>query len=136
MLPRKETKYIVVTATMTDERIDVHEVTWRARRYGFLDAGCHYVIEDGRITACRQHQQIGVGARPHNLTSVIINLSGKPPFTDSQMSALGETVDAVLCRYPEATVVGHSDLPGVGRQVAPGFDVTAWWAGHKAVSGL
>lgn len=136
MLSRKETKYIVVTATMTDERITVAEVTWRARSYGYLDAGCHYVIEDGCVTACRHHHQIGVGARPHNLSSVIIKLSGKPPFTDAQMSALGDTVDAVLCRYPDALVVGHSDLPGVGRQVAPGFDVAAWWAGHKAATGL
>lgn len=136
MLARKETKYVVVTATMTDDRIDARSVEWRARKYGYLDAGCHYIIEDGRITACRPHHQIGVGARPHNMSSVIIMLSGKPPFTDSQMSALGDTVDAMLCRYTEAAVVGHSNLPGVTRQVAPGFDVAAWWTGYKAVAGL
>lgn len=136
MLPRSETKFIVVTATMTDERIPVREVEYRARKYGYLDAGCHYVIEPGLITVCRPHDLIGVGARPHNTTSVIIMLSGKAPFTDGQMRDLGDTVDAVLCRYPHATVVGHSDLPGVLRQAAPGFDVQAWWTGDKAAQGL
>jgi hypothetical protein len=132
MLPRKDTKYIVVTATMTDERLPVREVEWRARKYGYLDAGCHFVIEPKLVTVCRPKEVIGVGARPHNAVSVIIVLSGKPPFTPSQLVSLGETVDAMVQAYPGAIPVAHSDLPGVTRQIAPGFDVQSWWAGWQA----
>lgn len=135
MLPRKTTKYIVVTSTMTEERIPVREIEYRARKYGYLDTGCHYVIEDGEVTACRPDHLIGVGVRPHNDSSIIITLSGSPEFTADQLSELGRLVEVLLYRYPEAQVRAHSDLPGAHTN-APGFDVASWWVGHNATLAL
>lgn len=138
MLPRKETKFIVVTATMTDDRIPVREIEWRARKYGYLDIGCHYVIEgsDHTITTtCRPDNLIGVGVKPHNDSSIIITLSGSAPFTDGQLIHLGMLCDGLIEKYPNAQVVAHSDLKGA-RSQAPGFDVQAWWAGWQATKAL
>lgn len=136
MLPRKETKYIVVTATLTDERITRHEIEWRARKYGYLDAGSHFVIEPGSVTACRQLRLMGVGARPHNQTSIIIQLSGKPSFPIEMMGDLDHTIEACLTHYPDAAVVGHDDLPGAKHMGSPGFDVKAWWTGWQATKAI
>jgi hypothetical protein len=135
MLPRRETRWIVVTATMTPERIPVREIEYRARKYGYLDSGCHFVIEDTSHTLCRPDHLIGVGAKPHNDSSVIVMLSGEPPFTQAQLDDLASIVEAMAVKYPQADVVAHSDLPG-SRTKAPGFDVRAWWTGMRAVNAL
>lgn len=131
MLPRKETRFIVITSTMTDERLTVQEVDWRGRKYGYLDAGCHYVIADGEASPVRPLHLMGVGVVPHNDVSVIITLAGNDPYSWQQLADLANIVDYVLAHYPDAQVVGHSDLPGA-RTEAPGFDVAAWWVGRQA----
>lgn len=135
MFPRKQTDWIVVTATMTDERLPAREIEWRGRKYGYLDAGCHFIIENEITTVVRPRHMVGVGVRPHNDRSVVITLSGKPPFTASQLEMLGATVDGMLGYYPTARVVAHSALPG-SRSDAPGFDVDAWFVGHKAAKAV
>lgn len=129
MIPRLTTEWIVVHATMTLPPPTVQQITWRARSYGYLDAGVHYVISpDGEQTACRPHRLVGTGCRPHNATSVIILLPGEPPFPFVQTNALYPLIKGLQALYPDAAVVGYRDLPGVRRSDSPGFDIIPWWA--------
>lgn len=135
MLARTETRYIVITATMDDPRPLLSEIEWRGRKYGYFDAGPHFVIEDRRVGPNRPLHLRCVGVLPFNDVSVLITLAGKPPFTPQQMADLGATVLWVLNHYPDAQVIAHSDLPG-SRSNAPGFDVAAWWVGLRAQMAL
>lgn len=134
MIQRPETKYILVTAT--DEPLSEQEIVWRARKYGWRDAGCHYIIDrEGSIHQHRAHNVVAVSGRPHNQTSVVIVLAGMAPHTAEQLTALARVVTSLELLYPGAEVVGHRDLPDV-RTDAPGFDVGAWWTGLRAVNAL
>lgn len=135
MLPRKQTTYIVVTATMDDPPPTYREIEWRARKYGYLDAGCHFVITNDGTFECRQVGSVGVGVKPHNDKSVIITLAGQHPYSERQMSALIVVIDMLSNRYPDAQLVAHSELPGA-RSQAPGFDVQAWWRGWQACKAI
>ena len=129
MIPRASTDFIVVHATMTAERPTLQEITYRARTYGYLDVGMHYVIDErGLVTACRPDRLIGTGCRPHNGTALSILLTGSPPFEEDQLVALRATLKVVLFDYPSAVITGYRDLPGVRNNDSPGFDVKAWWS--------
>jgi len=113
---------------MTADRPTLQQVTWRARTYGYLDAGFHYVIDEtGHVNACRPDRLIGTGCRPHNGTALSILLTGSPPFTDEQLSALRLTLTVMHRTYPAAVITGYRDLPGVRNNDSPGFDVKSWW---------
>lgn len=129
MIPRKETRWIVVTATMSPEPMTVHQVIYRARSYGYLDAGSHHIItDDGVRHDGRPANLIAAGVRPHNDQSIVINLVGDGEFTERQLDRLSHLVRNLSETYPDATVIGYRDLPGVRNSQAPGFDVAAWWA--------
>lgn len=136
MIPRKETKWIIVSSTMTADRMTEQEVVWRARRYGYLDAGSHYIIDDnGTTCAHRPINLIGAGARPYNGTSIVIVLSGSFPYTERQMESLAALVLRLETEYPGAVVRGLNGLPSTGSD-APGFDVAAWLVGLRATAAL
>lgn len=134
MIARTETKYILITAT--DDPLSEQEIVWRARKYGWRDAGCHYIVErNGMVSDQRQHGLVAVSGRPHNHVSVVVVLSGTAPHTPEQLGALELLVLNLAVLYPNAAVVGHSELPGANT-TAPGFDVSAWWTGLKAAEAL
>lgn len=113
---------------------------WHRER-GFAKIGYHYVIrtngdlEVGReIDFINGTAEMGAHAAGFNRTSIGICLiggvdrSGKSVnnFTDDQFATLGELLlTSLLVRFPNATVVGHRDLPGVAKD-CPCFDVTEW----------
>lgn len=139
VIARKETKYIVIHALM-DPADDptLHELQWRDRRFGYLDARFHYLIRrDGQVLKARDERTIGMGSRPHNSTSVSVLLGTAPPFSDVQLESLAGVVGRLSCLYPGAAVVGYRDLPGAdARKGSPGFDVSAWDVGRRASLGL
>lgn len=128
MIPRSETKWIVVHATLTADHPTVREIEWRARSYGYLDVGMHYVVSaDGNVTTCRPVALIGTGCRPHNGTAVSVLMTGSPPFTEAQLDALATLLKGLQLLYPEAAIAGYRDLPGVRNTESPGFNATEWW---------
>lgn len=137
MIPRSDTKYIIVHATMDDTDPTLHEVAWRDRRYGYLDVRHHWLIRrNGEAHRARDERLIGMGSRPHNNVSVSILLAGKPDFPVEQMSTLEDVVGKLACLYPSALVVGYRDLPGTRAEGSPGFDVPAWDIGRRAALGI
>lgn len=137
MINRDRTNYIVVNATMDETDPTLGELAWRDRRYGYLDVRHHYLIRrNGEVVKARDERTVGMACRPHNATSVSVLLAGSPAFTEEQMTSLEGVVGKLACFYPSASVVAHSDLPGVHSEGAPGFDVKAWDVGRRAVLGI
>lgn len=103
---------------------------------GFAQIGYHFVIRrNGVVELGRGIEEIGAHARGWNHRSVGVCLvggvredDGETPqanYTGAQWRALQVLVLDLLRRYPDATVVGHRDLPGVAKG-CPCFDVAAW----------
>lgn len=134
MIPREETKYIMVTAI--GEAMTRDEIAWRGRRYGWMDAGCHYIVSAaGVVHAERAHHLVAPSGRPHNHVSVVVVMAGAAPFNPDMMRGLEALVSDLEAKYPDAVTLGQSDLPGT-RPNLPGFDVRAWATGLRAMRGL
>ena len=102
---------------------------------GWLDIGYHYVIRrDGLIEAGRDEEKIGAHAKGHNNESIGVCLiggtdeKGRPDanFTIHQYVSLLELLNAMIKKYPDATVLGHRDLPRVNK-ACPCFDVQSFY---------
>lgn len=145
---RTATELLVVhcSATGPAQNIGVREITqWHIQR-GFDTVGYHYVIRrDGTLETGRPESAIGAHVKGHNANSIGVCLvggvdtAGKPAnnFNHAQFLALGELLDQLQSRYPDARILGHRDLSpdlnGDGRitpnefiKACPSFDITAW----------
>lgn len=101
------------------------------RNRGFADIGYHfYITRDGRIHRGRSLDREGAHARGWNRHSIGIcyegglDPQGRP--ADTRTAAQRASLTALLARlrtdYPDATTVGHRDLPGVNK-ACPCYDV-------------
>jgi N-acetylmuramoyl-L-alanine amidase len=105
---------------------------------GWSDIGYHFVIRrSGAIEPGRPVENIGTHVRGHNSNSVAVCLvggrrSGPGPevaednFTNAQLTSLRVLVGLLLDLYPNASVCGHRDFPGVSKQ-CPSFNAREWW---------
>lgn len=134
------------SATPADRDIDVNDIRRWHRERGWRDIGYHYVItRDGEVQKGRPDDMVGAHEPKINRSSIAVCLvGGSPPigsaeyrrgagednFTPAQRAALADLLERLHTAHPNATVLGHRDVPGV-RKACPSFDVKQWWAGVK-----
>lgn len=104
---------------------DIHQ--WHLDR-GWDGIGYHYVItEDGDQQPGRPLYWVGSHVAGHNANSIGICLLGQHDFTKAQIATLRKLLSRLTLQYPDAQVLGHSDLDP--KKTCPNFDVVAWWNG-------
>ena len=139
----KEVRYIVIhgSATKADQDVHAEDIARWHRMRGWLEIGYHYVItRDGVLEEGRNRNHPGAHARGYNHISLGICLiggigdNGDPDFnyTPAQIKTLKALLTQLDPVYPNATVLGHRDLPNV-KKACPCFDVIEWWADYKPV---
>lgn len=120
------------TANKAGSALRMADIDRLHRSMGWLGCGYHYVIPtDGTIEPGRPEDMTGAHCKNHNRHSIGVayvgglDRNGKTPCdtrTDEQKRALEKLLGDLHKRYPNAWIVGHSDLdprkPG-----CPGFDV-------------
>ena len=103
-------------------------------RFGFT--GYHYYItRDGHVYQTRHENLPGAHARHYNQHSIGICYEGgldsqglpKDTRTTEQKAALWALLRSLKVDYPDATILGHCDLPNV-RKDCPCFDVQGEYA--------
>lgn len=125
---RKLTRVIIhCSATPPNMHIGAKEIKeWHLQR-GFNDIGYHFVIQrSGKVEEGRPIKKPGAHAKGHNADSIGICLVGgvdnkghpEDNFLHDQIIRL----KYLLQRWPDLEVLGHRDLPGVGK-ACPSFDV-------------
>ena len=132
---RKITHIIIhCTATRADRSFSVQSLEASHKARGFITIGYHYYItRDGQVHPCRPESMIGAHARHHNAHSIGICYEGgldargipADTRTDAQKCSMAALLRSLRLDYPDATIIGHRDLPGV-KKVCPCFDVKAW----------
>lgn len=141
MIPRKETKYIVVHCSATQAKSDIgaNEIDVMHRVRGFDCIGYHYVIRrNGLVSLGRLPEMIGAHAYGVNQISVGVCLVGgygefgkfSDHFTGMQDIALANLLERLQQQYPGAQVIGHRDVPNTNK-TCPNFDVALWMASRK-----
>jgi N-acetylmuramoyl-L-alanine amidase len=122
------------SATGPSQDIGARDIDRWHRERGWDGIGYHYVIRrDGRWETGRPHERAGAHARGYNHSSLGIclaggvNAAGQPDcnYTAPQWRVLANLVRQLRRQYAGCQVVGHRDLPGVGK-ACPVFDVLAW----------
>lgn len=105
-----------------DDAATIHR--WHQER-GFDGIGYHYVItENGERQAGRPHYWRGAHVAGKNANSLGICLIGRDQFTEKQFDELHILLTELGNEYPDAWIVGHSDLDNKKR--CPGFSVSDW----------
>lgn len=138
MASRSSTDLIVIHCAATKPSMDIgrNEIDAWHRHRGFLGIGYHWVIRrNGELEVGRDEEIAGAHARGFNHNSVSIALVGgvtegdvsvaEDNFTDEQWISLEQLVKGLMHKYPDADVVGHTDLKGVTKN-CPSFDVKSW----------
>lgn len=101
---------------------------WHKAR-GWLDIGYHYVVYlDGSIHRGRSEEVVGAHCEGHNAHSIGVCYIGgkeagtfkaKDTRTPAQKESLIRLLIDLVCRYPDAEIVGHRDL---ANRKCPCFD--------------
>ncbi|MEO9968922.1 MAG: N-acetylmuramoyl-L-alanine amidase [Roseobacter sp.] len=144
-LSDERVKYIVIhySATPIEREYTYKMLERHHKERGFKEGGYHFYFprKGGRIAGRDLTQpgmfEMGAHSKGENDESVGLCFEGgvtlSDPHTgrdtrnDAQLSAMIETIDDLLFRYPDAQVIGHRDMPGAATQ-CPGHDASAWWA--------
>lgn len=132
---RPRTDFIVVhcAATKASMDIGVREIRQWHVQQGWLDIGYHFVIRrNGTVEDGRPHDVIGSHVKDYNSRSLGICLvggiddAGKPQnnFTPAQFNSLKLLLLAQKRTYPQAKIVGHTDLDS--GKACPSFKVAPW----------
>ena len=116
------------SATRADRRFSVEDlIACHNARFGFT--GSHYYItRDGQLYQTRHENLIGAHARHYNKHSIGVcyegglNQQGEPADTRTpeQKHALWALLKSLKADYPDAKILGHSELPGVAK-TCPNF---------------
>jgi N-acetylmuramoyl-L-alanine amidase len=128
-------KYIVVhcTATPPETTIDSIKNYWR-QNLGWKNPGYHYIIQrNGDIVNIFPEDKVSNGVKGYNHNSVHISYIGGVDKnnqaidnrTDAQIHAMFNKLVSLSEKYPNATILGHRDFPGVTK-MCPSFDVKEW----------
>lgn len=101
---------------------------WHKAR-GWTDIGYHYVVYlDGSIHKGRNEEVVGAHCEGHNAHSIGVCYIGgkeagtfkaKDTRTKAQKEALIRLLMKLVCKYPDAEIVGHRDL---ANRKCPCFD--------------
>lgn len=101
---------------------------WHKAR-GWTDIGYHYVVYlDGSIHKGRNEEVVGAHCEGHNAHSIGVCYIGgkeagtfkaKDTRTKAQKEALIHLLMKLVCKYPDAEIVGHCDL---ANRKCPCFD--------------
>ncbi len=133
---RRLTDHIVLhcSATPPDVDVGVTEIRqWHVSK-GWSDIGYHYVIRrNGSRERGRPENQAGSHVKGFNANTLGICLVGgtdarqRPQnnFTPAQWESLKRLLTELQARYPQATILGHRDFPGVAK-ACPCFDAILW----------
>lgn len=125
---------IVIHCSATPEGKEFHasDIDKWHKAQGWKCIGYHYVIcLDGEIEKGRDESVAGSHVSGHNSDSIGICYIGgmdkdgkksKDTRTDQQKASLWKLLSELLCRYPEADILGHRDFPNVNK-ACPSFDV-------------
>ena len=106
---------------------DIHR--WHLEN-GWDGIGYHAVIKlNGEVEMGRPEYWEGAHANPFNQESLGVCLIGRDDFNQAQMRSLEALLLAWETMYPEAVVVGHSDLNP--HKTCPNFSVKTWWQSVK-----
>lgn len=124
-------------ATKPSQDIGAAEIRdWHVNQNGWPDIGYHGVIRlNGTFEKGRPEEVAGAHARGHNRDTLAIclvgglSVDGHPAntFREPQFETLRKAVEWWLVVYDltPRDVLGHRDLPGVGK-ACPSFDVQKW----------
>lgn len=131
-------KEIIVHCSATPEGRDVKMETvkgWHVNERGWSDIGYHWIIElDGSIHKGREESSSGAHAKGHNKESIGVcyiggvdaDMNPKDTRTDKQKESLHCLImEDLKGRYPDAMVIGHSD---VSSKACPSFDAKSEYA--------
>jgi N-acetylmuramoyl-L-alanine amidase len=123
--------------TFTDMNTTAADIDHWHRERGFSSIGYHYVIKrDGTVETGRPENVPGAHVAGHNTGSIGVCLIGGKArgrenpcnFTRHQWRALESLVMQLAIEYPQAEILGHTDLDA-GKS-CPTFNVKAWWGGR------
>jgi N-acetylmuramoyl-L-alanine amidase len=123
--------------TFADMNTTAADIDRWHRERGWSQIGYHYVIKrDGTVEQGRPENVPGAHVAGHNTGSIGICLIGGKArgrenpcnFTRHQWRALESLVMQLAIEYPQAEVLGHTDLDA-GKS-CPTFNVKAWWGGR------
>ncbi len=111
--------------------VDIAEIDRWHKERGFLGVGYHFFIKrDGTRQKGRGINEVGAHVTGYNHKSVGLCMAGgtaadcKTPennFTAAQWATLGITLQELRAEFPQAKIVGHSQLDA--RKDCPSFDV-------------
>ena len=135
-MPAASVRYLIIhcSATRCDRDYPVSQLRRDHLARGFLDIGYHYYIrKDGSVSQHRRLTEVGAHCRPFNRCSIGICYEGgldargipADTRTDAQKCSMAALLRSLRLDYPDATIIGHRDLPGV-KKACPCFDVKAW----------
>lgn len=123
---------IIVHCTATIEGVDwtVDDIRkWHIEQNHWDDIGYHYVIYlDGSIHKGRDESQVGAHCYGYNAHSIGVCYVGglekgtkkaKDTRTPEQKEALIRLLMELVCKYPDAEILGHRDL---ANRKCPSFD--------------
>ena len=122
------------SATRVNQNFSIEDLEACHKARGFAEIGYHYYItKDGTLYPGRHEDKVGAHARHYNLHSIGIcyegglDKNGHPADTrtEAQKITLEELLYSLAQDYPDATILGHRDLPGVKKE-CPCFDTKAW----------
>jgi len=124
------TKIIVHCSDSPQGRGDNAETIhlWHLAR-GWWGIGYNSVIlENGAIEQGRPTYWSGAHVNGHNQHSVGVCLIGRGgDATMNQLQSLRHYIATIRFKFPDAEVLGHSDLDSK-KSYCPGFDVKLWWS--------
>jgi N-acetylmuramoyl-L-alanine amidase len=128
-------KYIVVHCTATPPETTIESIKnyWK-QNLGWRNPGYHYIIKrNGDIVNLFPEDKVSNGVKGYNKNSVHISYIGGVDKnntavdnrTPAQVHAMFNKLVELSEKYPNATILGHRDFPGVTK-MCPSFDVKEW----------
>lgn len=129
----RKIKDIVIHCSATREGKDFRasDIAKWHKEQGYKDIGYHYVVGlDGIVEKGRDESEAGAHVAGHNSNSIGIcyiggiDKEGKPKDTrtEKQKDSLIGLLMELLCKYPDADILGHRDYKDVKKD-CPCFDV-------------
>ena len=122
------------SATRVNQNFSIEDLEACHKARGFAEIGYrYYITKDGTLYPGRHEDKVGAHARHYNQHSIGIcyegglDKNGHPADTrtEAQKITLEELLYSLALDYPDATILGHRDLPGVKKE-CPCFDTKAW----------
>lgn len=134
--PLGEVKYLTIHCAATPEGRDVKASTineWDKAKFGQISY--HWIVElDGKMVRSLKDTEKGAHVGRNNTGNIGICYVGgmdkdmkkaKDTRTEAQKKSILTLIRTYKERYPNITIRGHRDWPGVTK-ACPSFDVMAW----------